>query len=159
VESLENKINLVDQQSLELIESKISWILQKMQQLNEKKVLIEENEKITKINELFQVTSKWNDALATLPNIASRLTSLNELHQQAIQFSSALTRVDCEQQAIKQTLESNSELLKQVIRFDAFPIIVPRVNGTGSVLFALTKCQQQINFIIILSFSKAKRQA
>jgi dynactin-2 len=115
VENLESKVNLVDQSSLDLIESKISWILQRAQQLTEKKVLIEENEKINKINELFQITSKWKDALDNLPNVVSRLASLNDLHQQAFQFSSALTRIDGEQQALKQTLDSNNGILKHVI--------------------------------------------
>ncbi len=60
------------------------------------------------------MTAKWKDILSTLPNITTRLASLNDLHQQAFQFSSALTRLDCEQQTMRQTLDSNNQILKQV---------------------------------------------
>ena len=60
---------------------------------------------------MYGLINKWKETCASLPNIIERLQTLNELHQQAFQFSSALSRIDGDQQAIKQTLETNSTLL------------------------------------------------
>lgn len=81
VESLNTKINLIDSQTLEQIESRLQMISQRVSQLNDKKNLIEDQEKLNRVNELYTMISKWKDVSATVPAIVERLTALNDLHQ------------------------------------------------------------------------------
>ena len=102
VEHLSTKINLIDTQSIEIIDSKLQWVLQRLNQLNEKKAIFDDNEKYTKINELYSKLIKWQDLFAIFPKLVERLTSLNELHQKALQFSTTLSRLDTENLVMKQ---------------------------------------------------------
>lgn len=114
VENLNNKVSLVELPSIEVIESRLQFIIQKVNQLNEKRQTIEDHEKMAKISELYTMISKWQDVSATLPNVITRLTALSDLHQQAYQFTSALNRLDSEQDGMRKILETNSDALKQV---------------------------------------------
>ena len=77
VESLSTKIGLIE------------TITQRVNQLNEKKASIEDQEKINRVNELYLMVSKWKDISATVPSIVERLTALNEIHQKG-QFFNAI---------------------------------------------------------------------
>lgn len=114
VENLNNKVSLVELPSIELIESRLQHITQKVNQLSEKRQSIEDHEKMSKISELYTMISKWQDVSATLPNVIARLTALSDLHQQAYQFASALNRLDSEQDGMKKILDTNSDALKQL---------------------------------------------
>lgn len=107
-------MNLIDTQSIDIIESRLQWMIQKLNQLNEKKTLFDDNEKFNKINDLYSKLVKWQEMFQLLPNIIERLSSLSELHQQASQFVSILNRLDNEQLLIKQKLEANVDVVKQI---------------------------------------------
>ncbi len=78
---------MIDSQTLEQIESRLQMISQRVSQLNDKKNLIEDQEKLNRVNELYTMISKWKDVSATVPAIVERLTALNDLHQKGNFFS------------------------------------------------------------------------
>lgn len=89
-------------------------IVQRVNQLNDKKTVIEDQEKLQRVNELYSMIVKWKDFSAAVPAIVERLSALNELHEKAFQFASILTRLDSDQQAIKEKLGMNNEVLTNV---------------------------------------------
>ena len=136
VENLNNKINLIDSQALDQIESRLHMICQRVNQLNEKKLLIEDHEKLNRVNEIYQMVVKWKDISTSVPSIVERLSILNDLHQKgyyfssknylmlnfknfhlAFQFPAILSRLDSEQKLIKEKMDSNNDLLNQVFFF------------------------------------------
>lgn len=114
VENLNSKLNLIDSQSLDQIESRLHMICQRVNQLNEKKILIEDHEKLSRINEIYQMVVKWKDISSSVPSVVERLSILNDLHQKAFQFPAILSRLDSEQNFIKEKLASNCDLLNQL---------------------------------------------
>ena len=85
-----------------------------MNQLNEKKSVIDDQEKLNHINELYTMVSKWKEISSVVPSIVERLAALNETHQRAFEFPAILSRLDTEQESIKQNLNSSSDVLKNV---------------------------------------------
>lgn len=114
VENLNAKINLVERQSLEQTESRLQAVLHRMNQLNEKKSVIDDQEKLNHINELYTMVSKWKEISSVVPSIVERLAALNEIHQRAFEFPAILSRLDTEQESIKQNLNSSSDVLKNL---------------------------------------------
>jgi len=115
VENLSGKMSLVEKQSLEHVEAHLQAVVHRLNQLNEKKLLIEEQEKLGRVSELYGMVSKWKDISAVVPAIVERLSALNEIHQKAFEFPSMLSRLDAEQEAIKQKLNTSNDVLKNVI--------------------------------------------
>lgn len=74
-------MSLVENQSLDLVESRLQMITQRVTQLNEKKALVDDHEKLNRVNELYSMLCNWKDMSTLLPSIVDRLTALNELHQ------------------------------------------------------------------------------
>ena len=68
-------------QSLEQIEAKLQIVTQRINQLNEKKGMIEDQEKMSRINELYNIVNSWKEVSSSVPIIAERLAALNEIHQ------------------------------------------------------------------------------
>jgi hypothetical protein len=75
------KLSLLDGQSLDTIESRIQLITQKVNGLNEKKSVIENQEKLNRVNEVYKMLSNYKDMSAKVAVIVERLASLNEIHQ------------------------------------------------------------------------------
>jgi hypothetical protein len=107
-------MSLLDKQSLEQIESRLQAIVNRINQLNDKKQLVEDQEKLARVNELYLMISKWKDISATVPAVVERLAALNEIHQKAFEFPAILARLDNEQVLIKQRLDASNDVLNQV---------------------------------------------
>lgn len=114
LEQLTTRANLLDGTNVEHIEAKLANVLARLNAINEKKAAVDEQDKQSKAVELFDMMSRWETMAANLPIIQQRLIALNELHQQAFQFSSALSHYEAEQQALKTSLNANDQLLKQL---------------------------------------------
>ncbi len=110
-------MNLVEKQSLEQVETRLQAVVHRISQLNEKKLLVEEQEKLSKVSELYGMVCKWKDISAVVPVVVERLSALNEIHQKAFEFPLMLSRLDAEQEAIKQNLNTSNDVLKNVIFF------------------------------------------
>ncbi len=114
VEHLSGKFNLFDANSLEQVESRLSAVLQKVNQLNEKKGLLEDREKMQRINELYTMISDWKDASTMVPVVVEKLAALNEVHQKAFEFVSVLNRLDGEQEEMKQQIQLGTDTLNKL---------------------------------------------
>lgn len=81
VENMSDKMSMIEKQSLEQTESRLQAISVRVSQLNDKKSLFEDQEKLNRVNELYTIVSKWKDMSALVPSVVSRLTALNDIHQ------------------------------------------------------------------------------
>jgi uncharacterized phage infection (PIP) family protein YhgE len=114
VENLSLKLNLLDNQSLDGIDSRIQLITQKVNSLNDKKSIIEDQEKLNRVNQLYKMLSNCKEMSTKVTTIVERLAALNEIHQRAFQFSTMLARMDNDQEVMKKSVEINSEVLGEV---------------------------------------------
>lgn len=114
VENLNTKISLVDKKSLEQTESRLQAINHRVNQLKEKKTLVEDQEKLSRVNELYTMITKWKDTAALVPSIVNRLGALHEIHQKAFEFPSTLSRLSVEQESIKKSLNTSTDVLKNL---------------------------------------------
>ncbi|XP_005096445.1 dynactin subunit 2 isoform X2 [Aplysia californica] len=116
VAALNSKLSLLDASNTETVEARLNAVLQKMQQIAEKKEKEPQADpdKQKRISDLFELTKKWEASAETLPQVVDRLVSLQELHEQALQFSQALSYLDTAQQEVKANLAANSDMQKQL---------------------------------------------
>ncbi|XP_054723344.1 dynactin subunit 2-A-like [Uloborus diversus] len=111
---LSSKLNLLDAGYLDQIEGRLVLLHQCMQQVAEKRQQIEDADKQNRVAELYELAKKVDELSTSLPQVVERLVSLKELHEQALQFSKALTQLDTTQQQIANSLKGNEVLLKEV---------------------------------------------
>lgn len=114
IENMNSKMSLIEKQSLEQVESRLQAITNRVNQLNEKKNVVEDQEKLNRVNELYTMVSKWKDMSALVPTIVDRLASLNEIHQKAFEFPAILSRLSAEQESVKQNLNTSNDVLKDL---------------------------------------------
>lgn len=67
---------------IEQIENRLVFLHQCMQQVSDKKQQVEDADKQSKINELYELSKKVDELSTTLPQVVERLVSLKELHEQ-----------------------------------------------------------------------------
>lgn len=108
---LNSRMNLLSPTHLDHVEGRLAALLQKMNTLADKKAVLDDAEKQSKIAELYDVCMKAEANAVVLPNIVDRLDSLQTLHEQASQFSKALTQLDTVQQKLDSSLGSNQKIL------------------------------------------------
>merc|ERR1712029_270608 len=108
---LNSRMNLLSPTHLDHVEGRLAALLQKMNTLADKKSVLDDAEKQSKIAELYDVCMKAEANAVVLPNIVDRLDSLQTLHEQASQFSKALTQLDTVQQKLDSSLGSNQKIL------------------------------------------------
>uniref|UniRef100_A0A915I1C3 Dynactin subunit 2 n=1 Tax=Romanomermis culicivorax TaxID=13658 RepID=A0A915I1C3_ROMCU len=122
IETLQQRIALLDNSQLDIVEARLSVLLFKVSQIKDKRSSIDA-EQLCRVNELYDVVNKWDALCSSLPQVVSRLESLKELHEQgdnfkayflAVQFSQCLTYLDGVQQELNKTLEIDNILLNEV---------------------------------------------
>lgn len=82
VHTLSSKVAQLDSNHLEQIDSRLTSLLHKFNQLNDKKNELLDVEKQNKINDLYELVDKSNQNLDSVPAILARLENLEELQQQ-----------------------------------------------------------------------------
>jgi len=113
---LSQRMDLLTPGHLDAVEGRLAALTQKMNNIAEAKTkasVLEDAEKQSKISELYDVCMKAEANAVVLPNIVDRLDSLQTLHQQASQFSKALTQLDTVQQKLDSSLGSNQKILME----------------------------------------------
>jgi dynactin-2 len=114
VQVLSARVGQLDGSQLEQMDGRLTSVLHKLNQMSEKKAILEDAEKQNKISELFDLMQKTDSYRASLPVVASRLNSVAELQEQAVQFSGAISYLDSMQSQIAESLKNNDEDLKLV---------------------------------------------
>lgn len=64
-----------------------------------------------KINELYELVKKWDESSDCLPAIVDRLYALQDLHQQAMEFSSSLKALETAQSELATNVTNHNVLL------------------------------------------------
>lgn len=111
---LNSKLTLLEASTLDQVEARLQAMNQKLNQIAEKKAVVDDIDSLNKVSELYELMMKWEHTIASLPTIVERMTSLKDLHEQALQFSQTLSYLDSVQQQLGSSLKSNEDLLKSV---------------------------------------------
>ncbi|CAE1317956.1 DCTN2 [Acanthosepion pharaonis] len=114
VASINSKLSLLVPAHIDQVEGRLHHVLQKVNQISEKKATDDSSEKQAKVFELYEIVKKWESMSDVLPQIVDRLTTLKDIHEQALQFSQALAYLDTAQQEIRKTLTSHDDMMKQL---------------------------------------------
>jgi len=114
VAALNSKMSLLDPPNVEAVEARLQSVLHKLGQIADKKAAQDNPEKQQKVGELYELMKKWEAYGDSLPQVVDRMVSLQDLHQQALQFSQALTFLDTAQQEVKANLGAHTDMLKQL---------------------------------------------
>ncbi|XP_030846061.1 dynactin subunit 2 [Strongylocentrotus purpuratus] len=114
VSQLQARVAILDVGQVDHIEARIQGLLQRLDQVSEKKSAVEDAGKDSKISALYEMVQKWDSIADTLPKVVDRLQALKDLHEQALQFSQALSQLDIAQQQLTSSMGSQDTLLKQL---------------------------------------------
>ncbi|XP_046917145.2 LOW QUALITY PROTEIN: dynactin subunit 2 [Dermatophagoides farinae] len=112
--NLSNKIVQLDYQSLDRLDARLQLIVDRLQQINEKKSTLTELDKEDRLNELYNCYVKINENRPLLPNILERLQVLNDLQDQASRFANTMTAMETMQNEIKTSLDHNNQNIKNL---------------------------------------------
>ena len=74
----------------------------------------EDARNLEKVNELYELVKKWDSCADVLPTIVDRLYTLQDLHQQAMEFSSSLKALEAAQSELSNNLGGHEQLLQDV---------------------------------------------
>ena len=94
-----------------------------------------------KINELYELVKKWDSCADSLPVIVDRLYTLQDLHQQAMEFSSSLKALESAQTELGQNLGTHSQLVTDVHKTfsDNIDVIKSNMESLDKRIAALKK--------------------
>lgn len=111
VRSITSKVSMLDGNNLDQLDQRVSALIQKLNQLADKKNLLEESQSKSRINELYDLVTKGEKNLSILYEVAARLNILAEVEEEALNFSSALTMMESKTEANENCLQQlNTEL-------------------------------------------------
>ncbi|XP_061185729.1 dynactin subunit 2-like [Saccostrea echinata] len=111
---LNSKLSLLEPSNIDQVDVRLASVLQKLNQIADKKTGQADLERQNKVSELYDMVKKWDSVRDTLPHVVDRLVSLKELHEQALQFSQLLSHLDTAQQEITTTLAAHGDMMKQL---------------------------------------------
>lgn len=114
VSQLQARVAVLDVGQVDHMEARIQGLLQRLDQVSEKKSAVEDAGKESKVSALYDMVEKWDSVADTLPKVVERLQSLKDLHEQALQFSQALSQLDTAQQQLTSSMNSQDTLLKEL---------------------------------------------
>jgi len=123
VEELQLKVNLLNPKVVDQVDGRLGALQLRLQQIGEKRAANAANagagqqvneETAKKIEEIHGKVEKWESVCATLPNIADRMVTLNDLHNRAVTFSQTLQQLEAMQKTIAGNLTTQSTLVTQV---------------------------------------------
>jgi len=111
---LNAKLSLLEPSHLELLEARLSSVLQKVTKISEKKLDVQELERTLKLSDLYDLMEESSGTIQALPELTSRLNSLRDLHQNAAEIVKELADVKSLQDAIANGTIENDRLLKDL---------------------------------------------
>lgn len=114
VSLLNSKLTLLDPVRVDSIEGRLSALNTKLTTLKQHNKQHEDSDKQNKISELYDVVKESEVLYASVPNIVDRLVVLEGLHEQALEFSKALSQLDSMQNQLTGKLQDNKKLLSDV---------------------------------------------
>lgn len=106
IEDLRMRVQLLHPNHVDGVHSRLTQLLAKLQMAEEKQSEKTDSELEEKVNRLYEVTSKWDDACVGLPAVVQRMHGLQKLHEQAQQFSTKLAQLAGIRTQLLKTIES-----------------------------------------------------
>ena len=113
IEILTSKLSLLDPSHMDHVEGRLAALTNKMNVIAEKKSVLDDAEKQSKIAELYDFCNKTEATSMALPELVDRLDALQSLHEKALGFSKAMTQLDTVQQKLSGNIVSNEKLLQE----------------------------------------------
>ncbi|XP_062574430.1 dynactin subunit 2-like [Saccostrea cucullata] len=111
---LNSKLSLLEPSNIDQVDVRLASVLQKLNQIADKKSGQADLERQNKVSELYDMVKKWDSVRDTLPHVVDRLVSLKELHEQGKQHIQLLSHLDTAQQEITTTLGAHGDMMKQL---------------------------------------------
>ncbi|RXG69851.1 Dynactin subunit 2 [Armadillidium vulgare] len=111
VEILSSRLALLEPTHLDHVEGRLHAVHTRMNAISEKKTAVEDANKQSKVSELYDLMKKCEVLTAALPEIVDRLSSVENLHQEATQFSRSLKQLNAAQTELEAKLEGNATLM------------------------------------------------
>ncbi|XP_077458089.1 dynactin subunit 2 [Stigmatopora argus] len=114
LELLQARVSALDSATLDQVEARLQSVLGKMNEIAKHKTAIEDADTQSKLSQLYDTVKKWEAMSSSVPQVVQRLTTVKEMHEQAMQFGQLLTHLDTTQQMINNSLKDNNTLLTLV---------------------------------------------
>jgi dynactin-2 len=111
---LHTKLSLLEPSHIELIEAKLSSVLDKVSKIAEKKLDVQELERTFKLTSLYELLESSSATIEALPEISTRLEALRELHTKAADIVRELGELKSVQDSLAAGTLENDMLLKEL---------------------------------------------
>jgi len=132
VQVLSAKTTLMDPSKLDHIEGRLGALQQKLGFLQESKSTLD-NESMAKVDYMLSTVERSKPLYATLPEVVVRMESLQNLHQQAADFSRSLVELETVQSQLSVQMGNNLSLLSSTK--DKFSTNLENINQNFASLF------------------------
>ncbi|XP_043483478.1 dynactin subunit 2 [Leptopilina heterotoma] len=115
IQQLGAKSALLDSSQLDVVESRVSALISKMDTIAQKKLVAgQDSNREQKVSEMYDILKKTEVISPILPQTLNRMITLNAIHQQATEFSKSLGQLEELQSQITIGLQNNKVFLKGV---------------------------------------------
>uniref|UniRef100_A0A915Q404 Uncharacterized protein n=1 Tax=Setaria digitata TaxID=48799 RepID=A0A915Q404_9BILA len=111
IEDLRMRVQLLHPAHVDGLHSRITQLLSKLQQVEEKKKEKSESEFEEKVDKLYEMMSRWDVACTGLSSAVKRMYDLRKLHEQAEQFSKKLSQLTGIRSQLAKTMEREEMML------------------------------------------------
>ncbi|VDK68974.1 unnamed protein product [Litomosoides sigmodontis] len=111
VEDLRMRVQLLHPAHVDGLHSRITQLLSKLQQVEEKKKEKGDSEFEEKVDKLYEMMSRWDVACTGLSSAVKRMYDLRKLHEQAEQFSIKLSQLTGIRSQLAKTMEREEMML------------------------------------------------
>ncbi|KXJ12452.1 Dynactin subunit 2 [Exaiptasia diaphana] len=144
VSAIQSKVALLDPNHVEHIDARLQGILHHVTQVSEKKDSVENAAKQSKVNELYDLISKWDCVVDVVPDVIKRLHSLRFLHEQGSEFGQTLVQLDRAQHEVTDQLKTQEKLLKEIKRLHSLRFLHEQGSEFGQTLVQLDRAQHEV---------------
>jgi len=111
---LHSKLGLLEPGHIEIIESRLASVLQKVTSIVEKKLDVQELERNLKLSSLYDLLESSASTLEALPELSERLESLKDLHVEASGVIREIGGIKAVQEGIAAGMIENEKLLREL---------------------------------------------
>jgi len=114
VESIENlrvQVESLNPVYLDGVNQNLSTAISKLNEYDDKRSKMNNDELEQKINKLYDLVSEWNVTCTNVPAIVKRLHTLSKLHEQAQEFASRLNSVSGLKQHVERKIDNQRMML------------------------------------------------
>uniref|UniRef100_A0A2K6WKI7 Uncharacterized protein n=1 Tax=Onchocerca volvulus TaxID=6282 RepID=A0A2K6WKI7_ONCVO len=111
IEDLRMRVQLLHPAHVDGLHSRITQLLSKLQQVEEKKKEKGDSEFESKVDKLYEMMNRWDTACTGLSSAVKRMYDLRKLHEQAEQFSKKLSQLTGTRSQLIKTVEREEMML------------------------------------------------